>query len=423
MISWSPVLACQYRGTGAVGGVCIASARTTRPEMRSVWPNLGHQEDLVSARFDDPTRDSSTISLKITESEFHWSSEFTPMFLIPLLLAFLLPNSSNTEARPKSYAAWAADSGVARSQGNGHGLDAGTPLVAYADGEFQWSFRLLFDYIQAGANNVVLPKSTVTGGYNQLDPLRTGLTFVYLYEQTQEAKCKTAAMIYSSQLNSHPRAAQGQFWHTLEYFNQGGRESLSRFDGICMGEVFYAASTNEFESNNATAWAGITSQCKLMFENMLQNATAPNNRVAVFYVHDGSLDGYDYSHTAVWASPDREMAPANSNRRFCTSSTSWRRPTLRDAADPATGVWWLSSGVVTYICALLKAARLGFVADADGGVVTAKRAYDDGTMDWKNTVGVGASYFIMLPDGYYFSQSVELNDLKGVLASLEYERL
>ncbi|KAJ7489342.1 glycoside hydrolase family 105 protein [Mycena latifolia] len=390
--------------------------------------------------------------------------------LVPLL-ALLLPGA---QARPKSYAVWAADSGIARGQGNG--LDAnGNAIVSYEHGEFQWSLRLLyeltgnktyFNYIQAGADNIVFPNGTVHGSYNltaySLDPIRTGPTFVYLYEQTLQAKYKTAANIFRTQLNGHPRTAQGQFWHKLMYFNQGW------LDGIYMGEVFYTAYTNAFDANNATAWADITSQFKLMFDNTIQNSTAPNNTGLMYH-------GYDFSHTAVWASPDRghspevwdralgwyamavvdviEMAPANSGQLKPTllSILNVLAPKIRDAADPTTGVWWLvltqpgralnyfeSSGAMMYVYSLLKAVRLGYVADPDGSIIAAmKKAYNyavanwvvpnsDGTMSWKNTVSVGS----LSTDGsfqYYVSQTVDLNDLKGlaafVLASLEFEKL
>ncbi|KAJ7705457.1 glycoside hydrolase family 105 protein [Mycena rosella] len=391
--------------------------------------------------------------------------------LIPLLTLFL----SGTQARPKSYAVWAADSAIARGQGNGLDSAGVNPIVSYEHGEFQWALRLLyeltgnktyFDYIQAGADNIVFPNGTVHGSYNltayALDPIRTGPTFLYLYEQTLQAKYKTAATIFRTQLNGHPRTAQGQFWHKLMYFNQGW------LDGIYMGDVFYAAYTKAFDANNATAWADITAQFKLMFDNTIQNATAPNNTGLMYH-------GYDFSHTAVWASPDRghspevwdralgwyamalvdviEMAPANSGQLKPTllSILNVLAPKIRDAADPTTGVWWLvltqpgralnyfeSSGAIMYVYALLKAVRLGYVADPDGSIVgAASKAYGyavanwvvpngDGTMDWKNTVSVGS----LSTDGsfeYYVNQTVDLNDLKGlaafVLASIEFEKL
>ncbi|KAJ6611182.1 glycoside hydrolase family 105 protein [Mycena sp. CBHHK59/15] len=368
-----------------------------------------------------------------------------------IALLSLLLFATATHARPKSYAVWAADSAIARGQGNG--LDSsGNSIVSYEHGEFQWGLRLLyeltgnktyFDYMQAGVDNIVFPNGTVHGSYT------TGPTFLYLYDKTRLAKYKTASTIFRGQLNSHPRTAQGQFWHKLMYFNQGW------LDGIYMGDP-----------DNATAWADITSQFQLMFDNTIQNSTAPNNTGLMYH-------GYDYSHTAVWASTDRghspevwdravgwyvmavvdvlEMAPENSGHlkpallRIINSLV----PKIRDAADPTTGAWWLvmtqpgraknyfeSSGTAMFVYALLKAVRLGYVSDADGTIVAAaKKAYNyavvnwvvpnsDGTMGWMNTVVVGV---ICCTCQYYVSQTVDLNDLKGlaafVLASLEYERL
>ncbi|KAF7377615.1 Cell wall glycosyl hydrolase [Mycena sanguinolenta] len=388
--------------------------------------------------------------------------------LFPILA--LLPIS---EARPASYAVWAADSGIARGQGNG--LANGLPTVSYEHGEFQWGLRLLyeltgnktyFNYIQAGVDNIVFPNGTIHGDYNftafSQDPVRTGPTFIYLYQETGQAKYKTAADTFRSQLNGQPRTAQGQFWHKLMYFNQGW------LDGIYMGEVFYTAYTNAFDAHNTTAWADITTQFKLMFDNTIQLPGASNNTGLMYH-------GYDFSHTAVWASPDRghspevwdralgwyamalvdvlEMAPPNSG---ALKSTLLRilnvlAPRIRDAADPASGVWWLvitqpgralnyfeSSGAAMYIYALLKGVRLRYIEDRDGSIVKAmKKAYNyavenwvvdngDGTMSWKNTVQVG-SLSTTGDFDYYVSQVVDLNDLKGLaaflLASLEFEKL
>ncbi|KAJ7040701.1 Six-hairpin glycosidase [Mycena alexandri] len=393
-------------------------------------------------------------------------------FVSLLATVLFLPIS---QARPQSYAVWAADSAIVRGQGNGLDSAGLNPVVSYEHGEFQWALRLLyeltgnqtyFNYIQAGVDNIVFPNGTVHGSYTftdfSQDPLRTGPSFIYLFQQTHQTKYKTAADTFRSQLNGQPRTAEGQFWHKLRYFNQGW------LDGIYMGEVLYATYTNAFDANNVTAWADITSQFKLMFDNTLQNSTAPNNTGLMYH-------GYDFSHTAVWASPDRGhspevwdralgwyamalvdvlvLAPPNSGELKPTllHILNVLAPKIRDAADPTTGVWWLvltqpgrnlnyfeSSGAVMYIYALLKAVRLGYVPDPDGSIVAAmKKAYNyavnnwvvpnsDGTMSWKNAVSVG-SLSTTGDFNYYVSQTVDLNDLKGlaafVLASLEFEQL
>ncbi|KAJ3575413.1 hypothetical protein NP233_g1119 [Leucocoprinus birnbaumii] len=379
-----------------------------------------------------------------------------------------------TFARPSSYAVWAADSAIARGQGNG--LDSsGKAIVSYEHGELQWGLRQLFEktgnrtyfnYMQTGVDNIVFSNGTVHGSYTVtdfvLDPLRTGPTFLYLFDQTGQAKYKTAADIFRGQLNSHPRTAQGQFWHKLKYPNQGW------LDGIYMGEIFYADYTKHFQPTNTTAWADIAQQFALMFQNTVQNATAPNNTGLLYH-------GYDFSHQQVWASPDRGHSPEVWDRAlgwysmalvdileiFPQDNPGYQNiltilqtliPRIRDAADPTSGVWWLvitqpgraknyfeSSGSAMFVYAMLKALRLGYVKDnADGSILkAARKAYSymtenwviqnsDGTMNWLNTVIVG-SLDTTGDFNYYVSQAIDVNDLKGLaaflLASLEIERI
>ncbi|KAJ8474162.1 hypothetical protein ONZ45_g16044 [Pleurotus djamor] len=386
------------------------------------------------------------------------------------------------EARPSSYAVWAADSAIKRGQGNG--LDSsGKASVSYEHGELQWGLRLLFektgnqsyyDYIQKGAENIVFPNGTVHGNYKltdfSLDPVRTGPTFLYLLDKTGQAKYKTAADTFRSQLNGHPRTAQGQFWHKLRYPNQGW------LDGIYMGDVFYAQYTKTFQPTNATAWADITNQFNLMFQNTLQNATAPNSTGLLYH-------GYDFSHQAPWASTDRGHSPEVWDRALgwfmmalvdvldiiapapgTTLPTPQKNlqttllqilqtltPRVAATADKTSGVWWLvmsqpgrdknyfeSSGASMFVYSLLKAVRRGYVQDKDGSIVALmKKSFEymashwvvtnsDGTMGWTNTVEVG-SLSGAGDYNYYVGVSTVLNDLKGLaaflLASIEYEQV
>lgn len=173
-----------------------------------------------------------------------------------------------------------------------------------------------------------------------------------------------------------------------------------------------------------------------MFENTIQNATAPNNTGLLYH-------GYDFSHTAVWASPDRGHSPEVWDRAlgwysmalvdvleiFPQDNPGYQQilsilqtliPRIRDAADPTSGVWWLvitqpgrtknyfeSSGSAMYVYSMLKALRLGYVQDtADGSILeAAKKAYNymtknwviqnsDGTMNWLNTVIVRVDFLL-----------------------------
>lgn len=393
-------------------------------------------------------------------------------FMLLLFLASVFVSSAC--ARPSSYAVWAADSAIARGQGNGLD-DNGNPLVSYEHGELQWALRLLYeqtgnktyyDYIKTGVDNVVASDGSVGGGYSatqfQLDPLRVGPTFLYLYNQTNQTKYRKAADEFRNQFPIHSRTAQGQFWHKKIYPNQGW------LDGIYMGDIFYAAYTQMFQPTNNTAWDDITLQFTLMFNNTIQNSATPNHTFTGLLYH-----GYDYSHSTIWADPDRGHSPeiwiralgwysmalvdalaiiptSHPGHAVLLNILRTLVPRIVAATDPTSGVWWLvmtqpgragnyfeSSGAAMFVYSLLKAVRVGYVTDSDGKIVaSAKKAYQymvdnwvvdhgDGTMDWKNTVQVGS----LNTDGsyaYYIGVPTDLNDLKGLaafaLASIEYEQ-
>jgi rhamnogalacturonyl hydrolase YesR len=166
-----------------------------------------------------------------------------------------------------------------------------------------------------------------------------------------------------------------------------------------------------------------------MFQNTIQNATAPNNTGLMYH-------GYDFSHMEPWASADRGHSPevwdralgwysmalvdildtipkSNPGYASILSILKTLLPHIRDAADPTTGVWWLvitqpgraknyfeSSGSAMFTYAMLKAVRMGYIPDTDGRyVAAAKKSHQymvdnwvipnsDMTMGWTNTVVV-----------------------------------
>lgn len=86
-----------------------------------------------------------------------------------------------------------------------------------------------------------------------------------------------------------------------------------------MGEVFYAEYTKQFQPHNQTAWGSshflvhfsfslnyhvddIENQFQLMFDHTVQDPGSANYSGLLYH-------GYDYSHTAVWASTDRGHSP------------------------------------------------------------------------------------------------------------------
>ena len=172
-----------------------------------------------------------------------------------------------------------------------------------------------------------------------------------------------------------------------------------------------------------------------MYENTLQTPQSPvgNESYSGLLYH-----GYDYSHVAEWASPDRGHSPeiwdralgwyamalvdtlpilpeTHPGHQLLLDILNTLAPRIAAAADPKNDVWWLvltqpgraqnyfeSSGAAMYIYALLRGVRTGYIKDPKGALVkAAKRAYEyatanwvtenaDGTMSWNNTVIVGA---------------------------------
>ncbi|KAI0719012.1 Six-hairpin glycosidase [Fomitopsis betulina] len=340
----------------------------------------------------------------------------------------------------------------------------GTPTASYEHGEFQSGLKLLYertgnqsyyDYIVEAVDGLVSDNGTVGGDYPyyrstyQLDPLRVGPTFLYLYSQTGDERYKAAADEFRSQLDTQPRTPEG--WA----------------DGLYMADLFYALYTVTFQPNNQSAWDDIANQFAQQFTHTIQLASSlntTNNETNVGLLYHG----FDDSRVQNWASPDRGHSPEVWDRAVGwyvmalvdildlapqTHETLLLRQTLNSqlqvlarnlvkAADSVSGVWWIvmsqpgragnyfeSSGSSMFIYALLK---------GDGSfVATARKAYEyathnwvlpqpNGTMNWNNTVVVGS----LQPGNdydYYISEPVDLNDLKGlaafVLASIEYETL
>ncbi len=272
---------------------------------------------------------------------------------------------------------------------------------------------------------------------------------------------------YHQQLMGQPRTAQGQFWHKLRYFNQGtltrefsGAEVLKKLQ-VGLTEFTWARFSTLYirthssrltlqptvrpltvqihgSRANDSLIADITKQFDLMFQNTLQEEGAANYTGLLYH-------GYDYSHIASWASPDRGHSPEvwdramgwymmalvdileiyPKDKSIFLEHLNTLVPRVRDAADPDSGVWWLvmtqprragnyfeSSGSAMFVYAILKAVRLGYVVDMNGSIVkAATKAYQymtknwvvdngDGTMNWLNTVQVGISSVNVQPDVY-----------------------
>ncbi|QRW18849.1 cell wall glycoside hydrolase YteR [Rhizoctonia solani] len=322
-----------------------------------------------------------------------------------------------------------ADSAMSRQQG-------ALPNVRYETGVFQRALEAIYaktkvakyrDYHLKQVDSMISANGTVTG-YNftlySLDPIRTGESILYAYEQTNQTKYKVALDTFRRQLDAQPRTPAGAFWHRIV------------FDLV---EQNLRVSPNSFPNNSANG---------LLYH------------------------GYDAGLTAVWAQPPTgrcievwnravgwyAMALVDVLDHFPQKHAGYKKirgylerlaPYIVDSADPVTGNWWLvmgypnrarnyieSSGSAMFVYSLLRGVRKGYLPKKNY-VKTATRAYEylaktfvvpetNGTLSWNGTVSVGSLGSNGTFD-YYVSVAEQQNDLKGlapfILASLEYEAL
>ncbi|KAL7275922.1 hypothetical protein RUND412_001114 [Rhizina undulata] len=381
-----------------------------------------------------------------------------PIFLSAACVAFAKGISA---ARP--YSTWMADSVIARD--TPLGLDSsGAAYTTYEHGVMERALEYVYNktgnvtyynYMKQGVDNIIDSSGNLLDydlDYYTLDDVRLGPEFLYLYQETGEAKYKAAADTLRLQLASQPRNNEGGFWHRSTYPYQ------MWLDGIYMASPFYAQYTSIFQPTNTTAFDDIVKQFTLI-ETYTRNATS------------GLLHhGYDESKAAVWADPvtgsspevwDRALGwyllalvdvldylPASHSGITALKGYFTRAvAAVKNAVDSSSGGWWLvmsqpgrtgnyieSSGTAMFTAAMLKGIRKGYISKSDY-FSTAEKAYNlmidtfavedsDGVLDWEGTVQVGS----LGSNGtfeYYISVAIRENDLKGIgpfiLASAEYE--
>lgn len=150
----------------------------------------------------------------------------------------------------KNYAAWMADSVIARNTNltDHWGYEYGLTL----DGIYQvWQDtgeKKYLDYISETMNHFITQSGNINGyradEYN-IDHLNNGKIVLRLYKETGLKKYKTAVEHLREQIVSHPRTDEGVFWHKEIYPHQ------IWLDGLYMGAAFYAAYATAFDEPEA----------------------------------------------------------------------------------------------------------------------------------------------------------------------------
>lgn len=149
-----------------------------------------------------------------------------------------------------------------------------------------------FSYIQKCMDFYVKDDGSIKGykpdEYN-IDHINNGKLLLLLYQVTGKDKYRKAADLLRSQLNTHPRTAEGGFWHKKIYPSQ------MWLDGLYMGQPFYAEYAKVF--GEEAAFADITRQFVIM------ESHARDPKTGLLY------HGWDESRQQAWANPKTGLSP------------------------------------------------------------------------------------------------------------------
>lgn len=278
--------------------------------------------------------------------------------------------------------------------------------------------------------------------YN-LDNINQGKNLFTLYDLTGKQRYRDAIETIRSQLETHPRTKEGNFWHKKIYPWQVW------LDGLYMAQPFYM----EYE----TRFNGMKG-CLDSYRQFMNVKKLMRDPETGLYYH-----GYDESRQMYWANPETGCSP-----NFWLRAMGWFlvamvdvlermdeqlyyeyrsiMAMLKDAAeamvrfqDPDTGMFWQvidkpgipgnyleTSGTALFAYAMLKGVRLGYLPKRFAAY--GEKAFY-GTCD--KYLGVSADGKLQISgiclvaglggashrDGsleYYFSEPVVENDAKGV---------
>jgi len=320
-------------------------------------------------------------------------------------------------------------------------------------------------YVKRNMDRWVRPDGTIDTydleEYN-IDHVAPGQLLFGLHARTGDARYRKAADLLRQQLRTHPRTAEGGFWHKKIYPHQ------MWLDGLFMGAPFYARYARVFgEPAASAAFDDVARQYLLM----ARHAHDPRSNL----MHHA----WDAERKQPWADSTSGLS-----RHFWGRAIGWYMlgvvevldflpsdhpdrgaiiGTLQGAAkgvanvqDPVTGLWWdvldqpnragnylEASASSMFAYALAKGARLGYlearyrtIAErAFGGIIAnLVRENGNGTVSLINIVQVSGLGGARRRDGsyrdgsyeYYISEPVVTDDYKGVgpfiLAALELGR-
>ncbi len=347
---------------------------------------------------------------------------------------------SQTATKVEVLAVRMADS-IMERRPNGWGdwdYQTGTVLSGFEELYKATGDKRYYEYIKLTVDRVIKNDGTISNyresEYN-IDEIKEGTALLFLYNQTKDARYKTAAQALRQQLTNHPRTKSGGFWHKNKYPNQ------MWLDGLYMAEPFYAHYGAIFEE--PANFDDVVHQLTLMEKVSLDDDTG------LLY------HGWDESKNQNWANPTTGRSP-----EFWGRSLGWyvmalvdvldyippeyadqratiiailqRRVTALERYQDEDGVWWQitdktdridnwqeSSATAMYVYAIAKGVHKGYLDQAHA--ITAQKGWNglntqfvnenpDGTVSLTGTcVGTSVGSY-----SYYVRRGRSTNDSKGL---------
>lgn len=334
-----------------------------------------------------------------------------------------------------------------------HGLELQSMLDVYD----RYGNRKIYDYALAYADTMVNADGTIKMYKREeysLDRINSGKFIFRIYEQTKDEKYKKALALMRSQLDEHPRNADGGFWHKKIYPNQVW------LDGLYMGQPFYMEYETRF--NDKKNYPDIFNQFFNVVKNMRDEKTG-------LYYH-----AYDSSKEMFWCDKTTGLS-----KNFWLRALGWYSMALLDTLTKAdnsyqpeydqlkqifidlmesmvkfqdeSGMWYQvvnmggreknyleTSGSAIMAYSMLKGVRLGFLPEsfraygkkAFHGICDRYLKEKDGRLSLGGICLVAGLGGPQMRDGtyeYYMSEPVVEDDAKGVgpflLAYTEIRRL
>lgn len=335
-----------------------------------------------------------------------------------------------------------------------HGLE----LQAMLDVYDRYGDKRFYEYALTYADTMVNADGSIKKYKLEeysLDRVNSGKFLFRIYEQTKEEKYKKALAMLRKQLDTHPRNADGGFWHKKIYPHQVW------LDGIYMGAPFYAEYA--FRNTEVNAYQDVINQFLM----------------AARHTYDPQTDLYrhacDVSRQERWANPVTGQSQHSWGRalgwyamafvdalEFIPEHEAGRDSMLiiynkvaeqiKRLQDKKTGLWYQvldrsgdpgnyleSSCSAMFVYSLLKGVQKGYIDQSY--LKVAEKGYkgilkhfikvDHNGMVSITKVcavaGLGGNNYRMGDYDYYIHELVRDNDPKAVapfiMASLEWEHL